>query len=63
MLLPIEQCFIWHLSKNIRGHQSGSCLMEQMDPTPTGWMASWPANEFNTINLATDLPMTNNNAT
>lgn len=29
---------------------------------PDGWLRE-AANEFNTINLATDLPMTNNNAT
>lgn len=55
----------------MRGHQSGSCangggtvgMVGWWQGTgPDGWLRE-AANEFNTINLATDLPMTNNNAT
>lgn len=46
----------WWRMETVRGEGWGK------GTRPDGWLRE-AANEFNTINLATDLPMTNNNAT
>lgn len=55
----IRQLRKWRRHSGMAG---GSGRRGGLGTGPDGWLRE-AANEFNTINLATDLPMTNNNAT